>query len=324
MGDLSVLIEGFIPMPILRWMLNLVKMQIPQPSWRVIPISLFLFGDNWSLRFSVRWLRLAHFFIFYRKTNETNEETTMKRSNKLYTIAIISVALILSGFLLGKILGMVFGLLPVEILMTQWMSMIKKAIVILVDIIVMAVASQLCLKLFEGKEISFGRFLPAAIFAALFSNFLVPKTTFVLTLIPKSLNMLSQILKFGMTYLFPVAFVALMVFVYEIMFFAPQKEATDEQSVSFWSDLINTAKNALKYAVTPPHFIAFVLFLLIVVLVLVGVAAPFLATHLNITTNERLGVCDYCDGTGIRYDEICDVCKGKGFVNYVDTEYSFG
>jgi hypothetical protein len=54
MGELSVFIGGFLLIPILRQVLNLAKTQIPQLPWGVMPISLFLFGDNWSLRFSVR------------------------------------------------------------------------------------------------------------------------------------------------------------------------------------------------------------------------------------------------------------------------------
>ena len=67
MGELSVFIEGFLVIPILRWKLNLVKTQIPQPSWRVIPISLFLFGNNRNLRFSVRTISVVRTFLFLPK-----------------------------------------------------------------------------------------------------------------------------------------------------------------------------------------------------------------------------------------------------------------
>ncbi len=50
-------------MPFFTHLLNLVKMQIPQVGEGDLLIYLFLFGDNWGLRFSVRRLRLAHFFI---------------------------------------------------------------------------------------------------------------------------------------------------------------------------------------------------------------------------------------------------------------------
>ena len=38
------------------------------------PVRCFLFGDNRGLRFSVRRLRLAHFFIFTKERRNTNEK----------------------------------------------------------------------------------------------------------------------------------------------------------------------------------------------------------------------------------------------------------
>lgn len=40
--------------PFFTRLLNMAKMQIPQVGWENILIDLFLFGDNWGLRFSVR------------------------------------------------------------------------------------------------------------------------------------------------------------------------------------------------------------------------------------------------------------------------------
>ena len=49
---------GFVPIFLLRQLFFSVKTQNPQLLWSAIPISLFLFGDNRSLRFSVRELLL--------------------------------------------------------------------------------------------------------------------------------------------------------------------------------------------------------------------------------------------------------------------------
>ena len=49
-----------------------------------------LFGDNWSLRFSVRWLRLAHFFII--RKGETIMDETIVCSKKINLFKKIKIA----------------------------------------------------------------------------------------------------------------------------------------------------------------------------------------------------------------------------------------
>ena len=67
MGKLSIfIIEGSLSIPFLI-AVELCKSANSGSYRGVSPFRCFLFGDNRGLRFSVRRLRLAHFFIFHRK-----------------------------------------------------------------------------------------------------------------------------------------------------------------------------------------------------------------------------------------------------------------
>ena len=68
MGKLSVFIGGFFAVLALRWILNLAKAQIPQPSWRVIPISLFFVWRQWEFAFFGALTHVgALFYFLWRK-----------------------------------------------------------------------------------------------------------------------------------------------------------------------------------------------------------------------------------------------------------------
>ena len=77
MGELSIFIGGSIP---ICTQLDEFGKSADSASWfGELSHQSFLCSDNWSLRFSVRWLRLAHFlfsprniYILRRKENEKN------------------------------------------------------------------------------------------------------------------------------------------------------------------------------------------------------------------------------------------------------------
>lgn len=246
----------------------------------------------------------------------------MKKINKFIMTGIIFLSLIVTKRVVSSLFYVLISrlLFPLVDLPSSIVLLVSEVGVIVFLIFVMAFSSKFCVLFLEKKKIKIKSFLPHSFLTTMFYYFIVPTTTDILMLVP--IPVLSKILGYVIECFCSLAFILLMVFVFDSTILE-----TQEKSVNFLPALKKVIKTGWSY-INPEHYrLAFISFALVLILVLLGlIAVPlgtFFGNNMVTSESETFGKCVYCNGDGIYAGDKCNTCNGKGYVIYVDREFKF-